>query len=88
MRIGLFTESYDPVINGVSTSVKTLAMELAKAGHDPVVVAPHHPGFEDRASAGDGITVLRLPSWRTPFNPQNPFAYPPMGLTPAALRNT
>jgi hypothetical protein len=41
MRIGLFTESYDPVINGVSTSVKTLAMELAKAGHDPVIVAPH-----------------------------------------------
>ncbi len=87
MRIGLFTESYDPVINGVSTSVKTLAMELAKAGHDPVIVAPHHPQFEDTASAADGITVLRLPSWRTPFNPQNPFAYPPMGSVPAALRN-
>lgn len=87
MRIGLFTESYDPVINGVSTSVKTLAMELAKAGHEPVVVAPHHPGFEDTAASGDGITVLRLASWRTPLNPQNPFAYPPLGPVPPLLRN-
>ncbi len=87
MRIGLFTESYDPVINGVSTSVKTLAMELAKAGHHPVIVAPHYPGFEDTGSASDGITVLRLPSWRTPFNPQNPFAYPPLGPIPAVLRD-
>jgi 1,2-diacylglycerol 3-alpha-glucosyltransferase len=86
MRIGLFTESYDPVINGVSTSVKTLAMELAKAGHEPVIVAPCYPEFADRESSGDGITVLRLPSWRTPFNPENPFAYPPIGIVPTVLR--
>jgi len=86
MRVGLFTESYDPVINGVSTSVKTLAMELAQAGQDPVVVAPSYPGFEDSPAQRDGITVLRLASWRTPFNPQNPFAYPPVGPTPPVLR--
>ncbi|MBC8101127.1 MAG: glycosyltransferase [Cytophagales bacterium] len=86
MRVGLFTESYDPVINGVSTSVKTLAMELAQAGHHPVVVAPRYPDFDDAAPGTDGITVLRLPSWRTPFNPQNPFAYPPRGPVPSVLR--
>ena len=87
MRIGLFTESYDPVINGVSTSVKTLAMELAQAGHEPVIVAPSYPDFEDAPAGSDGITVLRMPSWRTPFNPENPFAYPPMGPMPPLLRD-
>lgn len=88
MRVGLFTESYDPVINGVSTSVKTLAAELAKAGHEPVIVAPSYPGHEDPAASADGVSVLRLPSWRTPFNPQNPFAYPPLGtFVPSVLRD-
>ena len=89
MRVALFTESYDPVINGVSTSVKTLAAELVRAGHEPVVVAPRYPGFEDDeggSSAGDGIAVRRLPSWRTPLNPQNPFAFPPIGPLPGAYR--
>lgn len=74
MRVGLFTESYDPIINGVSTSVKTLATELTTAGHTPIIVAPHYAGFADE----NGTTVLRLPSWRTLLNPANPFAYPPL----------
>ena len=32
MRVGIFTESYDPIINGVSTSVKTLTAELLRMG--------------------------------------------------------
>ncbi len=84
MRVGLFTESYDPVVNGVSTSVKTLAAELIALGHEPVIIAPGHPGFQDDKA---GVEVLRLPSWRTVFNPVNPFAYPPIGgLLPPVLR--
>jgi glycosyltransferase involved in cell wall biosynthesis len=86
VRVGLFTESYDPVINGVSTSVKTLAMELARAGHEPVIVAPRFPGFADTPASQDGITVVRIPSWTSVFNPQNPFAYPPVFGIPAVLR--
>jgi hypothetical protein len=82
MRVGLFTESYDPVINGVSTSVKTLAAELKAAGHAPVVVAPRFPGFADEPDAA--IPVLRVPSLRTPLNPSNPFVPPPLlGWTPS-----
>lgn len=84
-RIGLFTESYDPVINGVSTSVKTLASELRAAGHAPVIVAPRFPGHADIVGV-EAAPVLRLPSWRTRFNPQNPFAWPPIGPAPAILR--
>ena len=28
MRVGIFTESYPPLINGVSTSVQTLTAQL------------------------------------------------------------
>jgi glycosyltransferase involved in cell wall biosynthesis len=84
MRIGLFTESYVPVINGVSTSVRTLAEELARAGQEPIIIAPGFAGYVD----SDPIPVLRIPSWRTIVNPDNPFAYPPLPLigSPAALR--
>lgn len=75
MRIALLTESYAPVVNGVSTSVRTLAELLRAAGHDPIVVAPRFPGYTD-----DGpIPVFRVPSWTTRFNPSNPFAYPSVG---------
>ena len=86
MRVGLFTESYDPVINGVSTSVKTLAAELAGLGHEPVVVAPRFAGFVDDVAGGGAPPVLRLFSLRTALNPSNPFVPPPMmGWSPGAL---
>jgi 1,2-diacylglycerol 3-alpha-glucosyltransferase len=86
VRVGLFTESYDPIINGVSTSVKTLAAELEGAGHEPVIVAPRFHGFSDEN--GD-FPVLRLRSWRTVFNPANPMVPPPLlrAHPPAALRD-
>jgi glycosyltransferase involved in cell wall biosynthesis len=83
MRVGLFTESFDPVINGVSTSVKTLACEMAKSGHTSLIVAPEYPGFTDQArDLPEGVEIRRLPSWRIAVNPENPFAFPPMPLLP------
>lgn len=82
MRVSLWTESYDPIINGVSTSVKTLCGELPLCGHLPTVVAPQYPGFQD---AGD-MPVLRVPSLRTVFAPTHPIVLPPVGLSPRALR--
>ena len=38
MRIGLFTDSYPPYINGVSTSVETLKYALEAEGHTVYVV--------------------------------------------------
>jgi 1,2-diacylglycerol 3-alpha-glucosyltransferase len=83
VRVGLFTEAYDPVINGVTTSVKTLAAELRSAGNAPVVVAPGYPGFTDDPESG--IEVRRLASFRSIFNRDNPFAWPPLGPMPELL---
>ena len=33
MRIGLFTDTYPPMINGVSTSIAMLEAALRKMGH-------------------------------------------------------
>ncbi len=82
VRVGLFTESYDPIINGVSTSVKTLAAELTAAGHTPVIVAPRYPGFADE---GGDPPILRMPSLPTPFAYR--FVPPPLGPAPAVLRD-
>ena len=38
MRIGLFTDTYPPYINGVSTSVQMLENALRKKGHKVFVV--------------------------------------------------
>ena len=83
MRVALFTESFDPVINGVSTSVKTLACEMARAGHGSLIVAPEYPGFaDDPRDLPDAVSVRRLPSWRLWVNPENPFAFPPIEWLP------
>lgn len=71
MRIGIFSESFEPVQNGVSTSVRTLIDELRAHHHRVVVVAPHYPDYQD-----DSPFILRVPSVRTPFNPNYPLSYP------------
>ena len=55
-RVGLFTEVYRPVQNGVVASVDSLAQSLRRNGHAATVVAPAMPG------ASDSEDVLRLPS--------------------------
>lgn len=41
MRIGLFTDTYLPDINGVVSSIVTLQKELEKHGHDVFVITTH-----------------------------------------------
>ena len=38
MRIGIFTDSYPPYINGVSTSIVMLQNALEKKGHEVFIV--------------------------------------------------
>ncbi len=49
MRIGIFTESYPPLINGVSTSVQTLIAQLEHAGHAVFVFTSRYPRYKDDA---------------------------------------
>jgi glycosyltransferase involved in cell wall biosynthesis len=70
MRVAIFTESYEPVVNGVSVAVATLRDGLRARGHDVVVYAPRFAGYQDT----DG--VFRFPSWLSRFAPGYPVAIP------------
>lgn len=71
MRVGIFSESYEPIINGVSVCVSTLRDELARRGHDVFIFAPAFKGYQDQ-----GNSVFRLPSMHTVFMPDYPFPIP------------
>lgn len=47
MKIGLFTDTFYPEINGVATSCLTLERELTRRGHEVHVFAPKCKGWED-----------------------------------------
>ncbi len=79
MRIGIFSESYEPIINGVSVSVSTLRDELSKRGHDVFIFAPAFNGFKDESE-----NVFRLPSTHTPLMRDYPF---PIPFAPDIRRN-
>ena len=64
MRVGIFTESYEPIINGVSTSVRTLIAQLEQAGHQVFVFTSRMPGYQD-----DRAGVFRFPSMKALVEP-------------------
>ena len=59
MRIGLFTDTYPPFINGVSTSVLMLKQGLEKLGHEVYVVTVNDESF----SYKEEDCVLKIPSF-------------------------
>jgi 1,2-diacylglycerol 3-alpha-glucosyltransferase len=73
--IAVFTESFRPVVNGVSVSVETFARELTALGHEVHVFAPRYPGYTDNWP----FQVHRLPSITTPFARDYPLPIPISG---------
>lgn len=71
LRIGLFSESFRPVQNGVTTSLLTLIEGLRLRRHRVWVFAP-----ENEQQTEPEINVLRFPSFVTSLNPGYPLAYP------------
>jgi len=59
LRIGLFTNNYRPLLNGLATSVETFARAFREAGHAVTVVAPRYDAEEDPH-------VLRVPGLSAP----------------------
>lgn len=59
MRIGLFTDAYPPVINGVSTSVLMLKQGLEKLGHEVYVVTVNNESFSYKKEDH----ILKLPGF-------------------------
>lgn len=64
MRIGIFTESYPPIINGVSTSVQTLIARLEQAGHTVFVFTSRYPRYTDEREG-----VFRFASFNSVVEP-------------------
>ncbi len=81
MRIGIFSESYEPVLNGVAVSVATLCRGLKRIGHFVYVFAPAYPGHLDPDDS-----VFRFPSIRTPVARDYPLALPYMPALKSRVR--
>lgn len=61
MKIGIFTDSYLPTVNGVTTSVVCTAEELQKRGHDVIIVAPSFPHYQDKPGRIIRLRSVSLP---------------------------
>lgn len=65
MRIAIVTESFLPMLNGVTNSVLKVSEYLVQQGHRVMIIAPH---VADSRSSGhqreipDGVVVHRVPS--------------------------
>lgn len=57
MKIGIFTDTYLPDINGVVTVIRLMEQEMRKDGHEIRLFAPSHPDSGD-----DPPGVYRFPS--------------------------
>ena len=60
MRVGIFTESYPPLVNGVSTSILMLEHALTKLGHEVFIITVSD-NKKDYTLENNGH-ILRLPS--------------------------
>lgn len=61
MNIGLFTDTYFPQINGVATSVHTLAGALRARGHNVYIFTPKDPNITAEQSRENVIAMPSLP---------------------------
>ncbi len=57
LRIGIFTDTYAPQVNGVAVSLQLVVNGLREAGHEVTVFAPRFPGYKDEEPK-----VYRIPS--------------------------
>lgn len=80
-KIGLFTDTYTPQINGVVTVIRTMEKELARLGHQVYVFAPSHPekyGDQNQPVHKDQKreSVFRFPSFKFIFQDEYRVAIP------------
>ncbi|QBR91688.1 glycosyltransferase family 4 protein [Nocardioides euryhalodurans] len=75
MRVAIVTESFLPQVNGVANSVRHVAEQLVRQGHQPLVVAPGHGPDHYLGIPVTRVRSVGLPGYR---------AFP-LGLPDAAL---
>lgn len=84
MRIGLFTDTYRPTINGITYVVETLKHQLETLGHEVYVFCPARTITPSRKCPEnlDDDTIIRIPSIKSGFFDDFDFTlfFPPMML--------
>ncbi|OGO87096.1 MAG: hypothetical protein A2Y24_03895 [Clostridiales bacterium GWE2_32_10] len=66
MNIGIFTDTYDPQINGVVISIKTLKKQLEARGHNVFIFTTTAHNYKRNT-----LDIFRLPSLPFLFSPQH-----------------
>ena len=64
LKIGFFTDTYLPQVNGVVTSIELFRQELERQGHEVYIFCPRVAGEKD------GERVIRFKSFRFLFQPE------------------
>jgi glycosyltransferase involved in cell wall biosynthesis len=64
MRIGFFTDTYTPQINGAVSSIRLFSAALERLGHEVYIFAP------TPRQPGDGPRIVRIPSVPFAFQPE------------------
>ncbi|GAC1543820.1 MAG: glycosyltransferase family 4 protein [Vulcanimicrobiaceae bacterium] len=82
LRVGLFTECYRPIQNGIVASIDALAHTLRSSGHAAVVVTPEMPGYRDTERDVVRVPSLPLPT-RTAYRLTVP--YLPRAIGPLSI---
>lgn len=62
MKIGFFTDSYLPQLNGIATSVEVCSRALAERGHEVYIIAPRYPRYKDEAGNVYRLTSIKFVS--------------------------
>lgn len=70
LKIGIFTETYQPTVNGVVVSIDTFKHVLEQEGHEYVIFAP------ENKEAKPEPNIYRFPSIQPPKNLVYPLAQP------------
>lgn len=81
MKIGLFTDTYAPQINGVTTVIQMMEKEFKALGHEPIVFAPSYPDQPET----EGPEVWRFPSRQVNFHPESRMTWPYRRKIPSIL---
>jgi len=71
LKIGLFTDTYTPQINGVVSSIKIFKTELERQGHEVFIYAPKiKREIQDQEEAAYEPNVIRFESFKLAFQPE------------------
>lgn len=66
MRIAIFSDAFYPQVNGIVTSIVSIAEGMADKGHEVIIVAPEYEQL-DREYTYNNVTVMRVPSIEASF---------------------